>query len=83
MVFDPDARCFERSIPFDGPCQCVVGWDARAAAVFRGEELWRVEPASGAATRVCRLPGAATAAAVTPSGVLFAAVGTDLYRLVD
>ncbi len=80
-VFDPSAMRFERSIPLEEPCQCAARWDTSAVAALCNDRLLRVDPVSGAVSPVCQLPGAATTMTVAPDGTLYAAIGTELYRL--
>ncbi len=81
LVFDPAGLRFERSIQLDQACQCLVRWDSDSAAVFCGDEVWRVEPLAGQATRVCDVPEPPSTATVAPDGALYFASGMNLYRL--
>ncbi|MEW6756181.1 MAG: hypothetical protein AB1505_35190, partial [Candidatus Latescibacterota bacterium] len=80
-VFDPAALRFERSLRPDAPCHHLARLGPERVAAFCGDELWRIDPASGEMEQVGVLPGRVHTAAVTPAGQLYGAVGTHLYRI--
>ena len=71
---------FERTIALDEPCNTLLAW-GDAVAVFCGKALWRVNPRNGEVARVCDLPGEVHTATISPTGELYFACGTMLYRL--
>lgn len=78
-VFNPATLAFERTIALDQPCQTQLAWGETVAA-FCGNALWRVDPHNGERSHMGDLPGEVSAAAFTPDGTLYFAVGTSLYR---
>ncbi|MEW6753196.1 MAG: hypothetical protein AB1505_19790, partial [Candidatus Latescibacterota bacterium] len=46
-VFDPAALRFERSLRPDAPCHHLARLGPERVAAFCGDELWRIDPASG------------------------------------
>jgi sugar lactone lactonase YvrE len=79
--FDPDAMQFERRIRMDADCSWMVRMNDGEVAAFCGNALWFIDVQSAQARMYTELPGHVRAAAVTPSGELYFAVGSTLYRV--
>ena len=88
-ILNPDTMAFERSIDVGERCECLVplktggAKDHKGATVFGQSALWRVNALTGVVTYLCDLPGKVTCACVAPSGDLYFASGTALYRCPD
>jgi hypothetical protein len=81
-IFDPVDMHFESSLSLEEPCHYLAALRAGWVAAFCGTKLWAVDPVQGTQSCLGELPGQVDAAAVTPQGEVYCAVGTELCRLV-
>jgi hypothetical protein len=80
-IFDPRSLEFAGQVELAGACQLLVPLPSGEVAACCGQQLWLVDPLAGKSGKAGELPGPVHAAAVTPQGGVYGAVGTQLYRL--